>query len=425
MHDSPCNAVRSWVAPAPPREIKGVRLVADVLMLTVLKFATLAIALASTVWGLTRKTTFEDRAGQKRLTPAGHVAIALAGGAFIVAATSQGLETLAKQAQSRNDQLARSAALAREEARAAREFRNEQRAQRSLDLQLLAREESRRQNAETRAAQAEQRLAALKLAGEQRLQRFLVLQTAAEQRHRELALAEDVNRASRENLQRAEAALSELRRLAQPIADLTLTAEWEIPLRGAVRHFQTRCTRPDGGHSLEEWMIPEESPERWVLELFRGAVFVSASLFAGEPRIIGSRADPTEGDIEWRVSEISPLPRPPMYQCATDSIRIGITGRITNPSERTGRIISVADLDVAWIGVNIFSNSAAVNRMPRTHAFAFMDAVGRARPLKITLATGGRTYELLGARLLRRQHLWIAPLVGSAPSAPASVPTSH
>ena len=177
----------------------------DILVLTVLKFAGVAIVLATTIWGMTQKTTFEDEAGRKRLTPSGHVAVALALGSFLVAGASQGFETLARQAEE--------ASQAREKAeKAAREFRTEQRDQRSLSLQELSRAQSLSQAAEARAARAEQRILAFK--------------SAQEQRERDLALSRDVNQGSMRNLARARLALSQLERLMQPIDGLKVTIEW-------------------------------------------------------------------------------------------------------------------------------------------------------------------------------------------------------
>jgi len=190
----------------------------DVIALSVLKFAGLAIGLATTVWGMTRRTTVEDEAGRKRLTPAGHVAVALALGSFLTAGLSQGFETLARKAEERNKKL-------EDVATEARNLVNEQRAKRSLDLQELNRAQSLSQAAEERAARAEQRIVALK--------------TAQEQRERDLALSRAVNLGAQQNLERAQATLNQVGRLINRIDKMSIKITWETPLNSSIPAFAT------------------------------------------------------------------------------------------------------------------------------------------------------------------------------------------
>jgi hypothetical protein len=159
-----------------------------------------------------RKTTVEDEAGRKRLTPAGHVAVALALGSFLVAGASQGFETLARQGEERNKALAAAETARKEEAKEARDFRNEQGTQQSLNLQVLNR-------AETRAARTEQRL--------------LTLKAAEEQRGRDLALSREVNLGSQRNLASAQQTLGQVDRLINHLDDTAaIDIYWIAPLHG-------------------------------------------------------------------------------------------------------------------------------------------------------------------------------------------------
>src|SRR4051812_14237161 len=103
-------------------------------VLTVLKVAGVTLGLASVLWGMTRKISIEDQGGQKRLTPAGHVAVALALGSFLVAAASQGFEILARQAEERVKLQRIQADAAERQANAAQQLVRDQRAQRTEDL---------------------------------------------------------------------------------------------------------------------------------------------------------------------------------------------------------------------------------------------------------------------------------------------------
>lgn len=181
----------------------------DLIILSVLKFAGLAIGLASTMWGMARERILRDDADPKRRASARYVTGALAVGAFLVAATAQGFETLAARAQARNEIIAR-------DVREAREFRNEQRAERTLDLTALTRAEAVARGAEERAALAEARV--------------LSLGHAEQERARDLALARDVNQGTRQNLAQADALRAQTERLLQPVQDVSLTITWEVAL---------------------------------------------------------------------------------------------------------------------------------------------------------------------------------------------------
>ncbi len=170
-------------------------------ILNALKFIGLAISLGATVWGLISKTTFEDEAGQKHLTRAGRVSIALAMGSFLVAALAQVFQIAADRS-----------ATAR---RLASELQSEQRQKRTLELQTLADARSRAESAEQRANTIGQRL--------------LALQIASESRARDTAIARDVNSGAARNLIRAELALKQIARVLYPLPRICAQVRWRIP----------------------------------------------------------------------------------------------------------------------------------------------------------------------------------------------------
>jgi hypothetical protein len=80
------------MSPIPPQDI--------------LKYSGFAIAAGATIWGLCFKVTFEDEHKNKRLTAAGHVAVAIAICGALVSALSFGIESQAHSiAQAREDEL--------------------------------------------------------------------------------------------------------------------------------------------------------------------------------------------------------------------------------------------------------------------------------------------------------------------------------
>jgi hypothetical protein len=164
------------------------------------------------------KTTFDDEAGNKRLTSAGHVAVALALGSFVTAIALFGLKTVSDQqavdAQAQKDALA-------EEATKAKNFRDKLRDLQAEEDRRIAAADRRTALAETRAARAEQRL--------------LIATTAREQRERDQELARDVNRGTSRNLEltrqalvKSDAALTQLQRLLSPISSIKLDVWWDI-----------------------------------------------------------------------------------------------------------------------------------------------------------------------------------------------------
>lgn len=188
-------------------------------ILGALTVLSLIIGSASTLWGMFTKTTFDDEGGNKRLTPAGHVAVALALGSFVTAIALFGLKTVSDQqavdAKAQKDTLA-------EEATKAKNFRDELRDLQAEEDRRIAAADRRTALAETRATSAEQRL--------------LIATTAREQRERDQELARDVNRGSSQNLERtrqalvkSDAALVQLQRLLSPIRDIEIEITWCIP----------------------------------------------------------------------------------------------------------------------------------------------------------------------------------------------------
>ena len=175
-------------------------------VLGILKIAGLLVGFATTLWGLTQKITYEDSDGNKRLTPAGHIAVALAAGAFLISASSFGFQTLDDRARAREAQLKALTRAAQEAAAEARAVRTEQMQRTTLANTNLIRLESLAGRAEARATSAEARL--------------LALQASAQSRMRDLVISRQVNSGTQRNLAKAEQALGEIGRLLQPLGSI-------------------------------------------------------------------------------------------------------------------------------------------------------------------------------------------------------------
>jgi hypothetical protein len=176
-------------------------------LIGVLKWAALALALASTLWGLLApKPNREEVDGRKRITAAGAVTLAMIVGGASISGLSLWLETALKQ---KSD--------AQSKAKAA----DAERLQRSIaDRTLITQANTRRGLAELEAARAEGRAEAARS------------QTAALAREtrevlRDARLAQQVVTGAGDNLARTGQALTQIERVLQPLEPLTLTVVWE------------------------------------------------------------------------------------------------------------------------------------------------------------------------------------------------------
>jgi hypothetical protein len=154
-------------------------------ILEIVKYAGFALAAASAIWALASKTTFEDDQNRRRLTAAGHVAVAFIIGSALLSATAFGFETLVKQ-QAAAEQLANK--------RIEDQDKKETELRRHLE-----------------AAQASQALAQ---------QRSLTIALAGQEEARQLQMARDINRSSTVALARADATLAQLQRAMQPLGSV-------------------------------------------------------------------------------------------------------------------------------------------------------------------------------------------------------------
>ncbi len=134
-------------------------------LLNVLTIAGSSVTLATIVWGLTQKTTYEDQQGIQRLKPAGQIAIGLAVLSFLIAVLSQGLKQIAveEKAQTAFEQR-RAEAAERSEAELHRQFEiaraiQEDQDQVARDQKAVATAQNARAERELiRRSQIEQRL---------------------------------------------------------------------------------------------------------------------------------------------------------------------------------------------------------------------------------------------------------------------------
>ncbi len=175
----------------------------DALILETLKYSGFALAAASAIWGMLRKTTFEDPQGHKRLTPAGYVAIAITLGAVMIAASSYGFETLIKDK-------AEEAKAVEAKAKVAQAIAEKLESDRRDERTLLSRALDRAEAAELRTAAANQRNISLSIAA------------------RQLALARDVSRGAVANLAKTDRALAQIGRALQPADMVRVQIVWSV-----------------------------------------------------------------------------------------------------------------------------------------------------------------------------------------------------
>ena len=367
-------------------------------ILTILKFVGLAIGLASSVWGMTTKTTFEDQAGRKRLTPAGHVVIALAMGAFLVAATSQGFEVLAKQAQERDSRAQKAMDAARQEALAASAFRSEQRGKRVLDIQMISRAEALSAASDTRARQAEQRL--------------LSLTAMAEQRKRGIALSSAVYRGSAANLAKAEVTLTQLQRALHPIEELSVEVTWCIPgnTPGLKEIIQPLATyRTPAGVIYEEGIREMPLPGRRFITvepsyklyptvgssmgtlgmlLTNGTTFVDFNLGMGKGDPFGILHG--KPDIRFNIGD-GARSNVSYYERTGDVLFKAFAKPKTDQMIRSGQIVSVEDLEKSNIVINLLAGRTRTYDGDGPDMWTLLDA---ATPIDIQINASGKRYNL-------------------------------
>ena len=372
-------------------------------VLTVLKVAGVTLGLASVLWGMTRKISIEDHDGQKRLTPAGHVAVALALGSFLVAAASQGFEILARQAEERVKLQKIQADAAERQANAAQQLVRDQRAQRTEDLVRLAAATTMAAQAEDRAARAEERL--------------LVLNNEQAARGRDLALSRDVNRGSRENLNRTTAALDQLDRVLQPIDQMELRVTWRAPVgdrlpelaqyAAALKPGTTAKGLVDtswDGDELISMRIDRTFPFfpgfRYARDVSEAISDARARVGFWDPAASADRTPNVVADLSFAIEQYSVFEGGLDYYPSSKEFVFRMRSDASEKIVRSGRIVSINDIPKAAVTLQIeFPEPGDQADPAKVH---LLDAM---RPTLVTLRVSGRSYTVTAGDI---RHVMVA-----------------
>lgn len=392
--------------------------------LGLLKFLGLAVGTVSTLWGLTRKLTVDDAQGQKRLTGAGQIAIALAAGSFLVAGSAAGLELIATNLKKQNQIIEAEAARAAEADR--------QRAQ--ADAQART----------TRAifeGQALTKLADARRQADSAAERLLTIENAAKAEERDAQLALKVSRGTAANLGRTQAALIELERVLQQLGPMTVRARLQLKVgrhMGRLAEFGRRA-RVDGnllpatqgvmswsgsGADLYEFSFDETSPlfpnrdsepNLWaaVNGLRASLVFVAArkspealTALRSSDRQVTELADlgfPLARDRQALLS----------YDMNRDMLVVELVVAPGRQMDRTGEVVSIPDLER---GVAIFSVEDVILLGASQVSRETVESIrAQAGLVSLEIRTAGRTYVLEGPELRRIERRQAFPAFVAAP----------
>lgn len=189
--------------------------------LATLKYFGFAVTAASTIWGLVKKTSFDDEDGNKRLTAAGQVSIALAIAGVLVGASAYGFEQSITASERAQQKVAT-------DLKEARELDFRQRQDRAI-IDTAA--WNQRFEELQKASAAADRLADQLLVSGQTAARRDILFSRQLGEIRAAGLDRRIQAGTRSNLQRTEVALGHLERLVQPLNNLTVIVAWDIPAR--------------------------------------------------------------------------------------------------------------------------------------------------------------------------------------------------
>ncbi|AQR73686.1 hypothetical protein [Sphingomonas sp. LM7] len=372
-------------------------------MLALLKWAAIALALASALWALLgRKPTVEDEHGRKQLTAAGFVTAALILGGASISAMSFGFETVVKQRE-RSDAAAKAIA----DKRAAQEDLRIRNAQHSL-----LRADARALRAENRADAAEERTARIAL--------------AVEERERDLMLARNVSLGAQQNLSRTSLALNQLERLALPLEPLTIESVWELPAdapgmaswiaraAAAVRKSEDaqRAATAAAWRVKPAFVPVSELPieggadypgrgnraETWIRAHLL-TLSVNVSCFRQEAghrlaRGIGSAPKGLRSVGDLRMSFRADYPPTVRYVVASRSLRVSVSAEVPLASmERTGAIISFPDLERGLLLIELESN---MGHADKRHLWKLVS---------LTVASRSREYDFGDVRFSRYSAL--------------------
>jgi hypothetical protein len=379
----------------------------DLVIMTVLKVAASAVALASTVWCMVRTIATDDGTGHKRLTPSGQIALALAVGGFFIAGSMQGFETLTKISERRSAQIKAANEAALQATREARAARLEGMSREQLAVQRLTRAETLAGQADERSARAETRLLAI---------------TAAEDaRRRDLRLAQDVNRGTRENLARTGDALTQLDRILHPIERLKIVIRWEIPLgqelpelRAAARSIDPAVpsTWPSWLRSVSqagESTILEIKPDSSFYPTFERSPEVAAAIFATVaeigffgPEFPRSSINPPNisyADLYVRAAAADGAVLE--YDVASHSFIVAMETGPNPELRRTPKIMSSLDLHASLMGIFASTQRSRIGRY-RVASDRLKSLRRAMKPLTIDLRYSDRA-DLFGYDLIRSE----------------------
>lgn len=388
-----------------------------------LKFLALAITCASAIWGMATRTTVDAEDGRKRLTPAGHVAVALALGSFLIAGGTYGFEVIAKQ----NSDAMASARDAIKEAKEERRARDQEEYQRRQEEATAVEALERRAlAAESRISAADQRVLTLTLAEQQR-------SNAHAELLRDYRLGRSVLLGSQANLRRTDAALTQLERVLHPIGSVFASVTWQLPgsdpqVRAASERLAEfgRRVRADSAFAagslgvnlirsrtsgavdrIQLDSVSEHYPKRFMDTALLNAVSRPRTniAFLSPPK-----AERTIAALQTaRAVETSLLPgvsdylieivgedRPTItYYLDSGNIefetRTPITG--TQPGRQSDAIISVPDLELATVLIDNDRGASRASRADGQQTWELRRAM-RVVLLHFHLQTARRTYRL-------------------------------
>ena len=394
------------------------------MLLGIFKVIGFLIAGASTIWGLTQRTTRDDETGAKRLTAAGQVAVALAACSFLVATVSTGFETIANRTKAeRETEAQRIRALTEATDRAVVEGRERRRDQQSL--QEVA--DARLRALEQRATAAEQRALLLASADAERRRGDAELR-------RDFALSRSVYDGSQRNLTRTGEALTQLERVLQPLERLTVRVEWQLDAdipatEAAMASFIDLGRRVRTGEpaALAEAGL-ESMSAKYAARIQQFQLVESSSAYPtlGRDRVLSSVVRPqgrvslfaVKEPIEQGLAAMMSEPASagsPLY--AHGDLRFGLqTGRalLTYDIGRrslwweatvrpeailrsTGAIVSVPDLERAILALNVTVGKV----LQISESEKVRQLLLRVRPRSATILVAGRAYRLPAHRFER------------------------
>lgn len=356
-----------------------------------LKFASFFVAGMSAIWGLATRSSFDDDRGRKRLTAAGHVAVALVFCSGLIGVLSFGLETQQKWRDQDN----------------------------ARQKELLQQQEKLRAIAQHQLDLAEQR-------AEFAENRSLVLEKAEEQRSREVEIAQRISLGSARNLARTQAALAQLERVLQPLDTPKIIVSWKLPgnfpggepLMKRLAEFgrqlaadPTLATRTPGirtedpdtngkpsafsfTSSSSLFPQPTSEPDAWNLLMNLGArvsffadkksqkMYLDAIFRSHVPPALGH--GPYGGDLGFDI--FSTTTRKLIYRMYADELVIYMSDPIGRQFIRkNGGIVSIPDFDRSTMA--IVPNVTWMPHLPKA-------ANGWIKPNFVSIEFTGKTYEI-------------------------------